>query len=149
MIHVSSRKTFLESLFNSAWVFAQRVKADFEIFIGMSEVHRPDFDALREQRSLGTREEQIRHGYKYRDAYLFPRVNLDDLSNNKYLLLFIESRVRNDPEAFAWSDSQHLQMAASASAIKLIRGDGYTMMVRINPIRNRLKASSLLLMRQC
>ena len=104
----------------------------------MPEVHRPDFDALREQRSLKALEERIRDGAKYRDAYLFPHVNLEDLSNNKYLLLFIESQVRNDPEAFAWSDLQHLQMAASANAIKLIKGYGYTIMVRINWIRNSL-----------
>lgn len=96
----------------------------------MPEVHRPDFDALRKQRSLLALE-GIRDGSQYRDAYLFPHINLEDLSNNKYLLLFIKSRARNDPEAFAWSDSQHLQMAASADAIKLIRGNGYTMMVRI------------------
>ena len=96
----------------------------------MPEVHRPDFDALRKQRALWALE-RSRDGPKYKDAYLFPHVNLEDLSNRKYLLLFIESRVRNDPEAFAWSDSQHVQMAASADAVKLTRGDGYTMMVRV------------------
>lgn len=91
--------------------------------------HRPDFDALRQQRSLWAFESS-RDGAKHRDAYLFPHVNLEDLSNIKNLLLFIESRARDDPEAFAWSDSQHIQKAASADAIKLIKGDGYTMMVR-------------------
>ena len=93
-------------------------------------MHRPDFDALRQQRSLWALE-RSRDGTKHRDAYLFPHVNLEDLSNTKNLLLFIESRVRTDPEAFAWSDSQHIRMAASADAVKITEIDGYTMMVRI------------------
>ena len=129
MDHVSSCKTFLGSLSSSMGLLSRRENADFAIFTGMPEVHRPDFDALRRQRALWALERN-RDGAKYRDAYLFPHVNLEDLSNKKYLLLFIESRVRNDPEAFAWLDSQHVQMAASADAIKLTRGDGYTMMVR-------------------
>lgn len=71
----------------------------------MAEVHRPDFRALREQRSLWALEHR-RGGVRHRDAYLFPHVNLEDLSNNTNLLLFIESRALNGPETFAWSVSQ-------------------------------------------
>lgn len=96
----------------------------------MSKVHRPDFDALRQQRSLWALK-SIRNGAKHRDAYLFPHINLEDLSNTKNLLLFIESRARNVPEAFAWSDSQHIRLAASADAVKIIESGEYTMMVRV------------------
>lgn len=106
----------------------QRKKLLLEAWPRMSEVHRPDFDALRQQRSLWALE-RSRDGTKHRDAYLFPHVNLEDLSNTKNLLLFIESRVRTDPEAFAWSDSQHIRMAASADAVKITEIDGYTMML--------------------
>lgn len=95
----------------------------------MAEVHRPDFQALREQRALWVLEHR-RDGAQHRDAYLFPHVNLEDLSNNKNFLLFIESRALNGPEIFAWSDSQQIRMAASAGAIRIVRVDGYTMMVR-------------------
>ena len=59
-----------------------------------------------------------------------PHINFEDLANADNLLLFIESRARNHPKAFAWSDSQHIRMAASAGAVKIPECRGTTMMVR-------------------
>lgn len=103
--------------------------ANFEISIDIPLVHRPDFVALRQQRSLWGLERK-RDGTKHKNAYLMPHINLEDLGKSKNLLLFIESRTRNDPEAFAWSDSQQIRMAASADAVKIMTCTGYTMMVR-------------------
>ncbi|KAF6240026.1 hypothetical protein HO173_001636 [Letharia columbiana] len=91
-------------------------------------VHRPDFDALRQQRSLWSLERK-RDGTKHKNAYLMPHINVEDLGKSKNLLLFIESRTRNDPEAFAWSDSLQIRMAASADAVKIMTCTGYTMML--------------------
>jgi hypothetical protein len=47
---------------------------------------------------------------KYRDAYLFPHINLHALSNNrKSLLIFLNKRGRCDPSLFARTDHHHMK----------------------------------------
>lgn len=58
--------------------------------------HRPDFRALG-QESLGKR----RQGSRFRDIYLLPELNLEDLSKPRNFLLLLHSRGRNSPDVFS------------------------------------------------
>jgi hypothetical protein len=41
----------------------------------------------------------------FRDAFLLPGLNLEDLTGPKALLVLFQVRARNEPDVFAFSDS--------------------------------------------
>jgi hypothetical protein len=57
------------------------------------------------------------HGTKYRDAYVFPQINLEDLSKPKTLLLFLQARARNEPDVFANSDGNVNYLGRMSGAV--------------------------------
>ena len=63
--------------------------------------HRPDFEAFRFQH----------RGPEYRDSWLMPYVNLEDLKSSDNLLLFLQSSISPGPDRFAWSDAAPIEMA--------------------------------------
>jgi len=73
--------------------------------------HRPDFEAFtresREQRAAGTR---------FKDAFMWPYINQEDLCKPRTLLLLLNARGRNFPDAFAIADmnAAHLGYVTSA-----------------------------------
>ncbi|TGO44513.1 hypothetical protein BCON_0505g00060 [Botryotinia convoluta] len=70
-----------------------------EAWPNMSTTHRPDYEAFR-QECTG----RIIMGLsKFQEAYKWPYINLQDLSS-KSLVVFITSRGRNPPSAFARAD---------------------------------------------
>ncbi|KAF7952687.1 hypothetical protein EAE96_005918 [Botrytis aclada] len=70
-----------------------------EAWPNMSTTHRPDYEAFR-QECTG----RILMGLsKFQEAYKWPYINLQDLSS-KSLVIFITSRGRNPPSAFARAD---------------------------------------------
>lgn len=77
----------------------QRSEIILQAWPGLSANHRPDFLALVEEggqtRSTST---------KFREAYLWPYLNVEDLVKGKSLLLLINSRGRHPPCVFAHSD---------------------------------------------
>lgn len=75
----------------------------------MSPHHRPDFRAFVRQLK----------DPKFRDAWLIPYANLEDLSSPKYLLHMLQARANKAPEFFAWSDSAPFSMANAMKAIDL------------------------------
>ena len=77
----------------------QRKKVLLTAWPNMSTTHRPDFVALRSE-SL----DQRKSGTKYKHAYMFPFINLEDLVKAKTLLLLFHSRGHNLPSVFAWTD---------------------------------------------
>ena len=97
----------------------KRKKLLLEAWPGMCPGHRPDFDALRRQLK----------GPKHRDAWLMPYINLEDLSSPKYLLCFLESRIKEGPEYFAWSDSAPYQMAKAMKALEVPNASRHTMLL--------------------
>jgi hypothetical protein len=80
----------------------------------MASSHRPDFEALKreepEDRAAGTR---------FRDWYLWPTINLEDLTLKKSLLHFLNCRGRNPPGSFAKSDFDATRLAHASQAIGL------------------------------
>ena len=89
----------------------QRKKVLLDAWPNMSSTHRPDFQALQRESP-----QQRKSGTKFRDAFLWPYINLEDLSTSKLLLLFLNSRGRHLPEVFAHADydAAHLGMTSLA-----------------------------------
>lgn len=103
----------------------QRRKVLLSAWPSMASTHRPDFQALQretpEQRSSGT---------KFRDAFLWPYINLEDLSSSKLLLLFLNSRGRHLPEAFGHADYEAAHVGMTSLAIQSPFLNEHTMLLR-------------------
>ena len=89
----------------------------------MSATHRPDFAAVKRE----SREQRLT-GTKFPEAYKWPYVNLEDLSKPRTLLLFLQSRARNPPDAFAIVDQNAMRLGHVYEAIPLVWLNNYTMM---------------------
>ena len=79
--------------------------------------HRPDFEAFRWQHK----------GPEYRNCWLMPYVNLEDLKSSNNLQIFLQSRIRAEPDQFAWSDAAPVEMAVVMNAVPFSLSTGYTM----------------------
>lgn len=90
----------------------------------MSKTHRPDFVALRKET-----QKARTHGSRYRDAFLWPYVNLEDLVQGKVLLLLLlNSRGRQLPECFAFADFEAAHLGIVSHAIQRPFLNQYTML---------------------
>ncbi|KAJ4001443.1 hypothetical protein F5050DRAFT_1891180 [Lentinula boryana] len=78
-------------------------------------MHRPDLWALRQE----TREKRRSDGTKYRDAFLLPELNLEDLVKPKNILLLFNSRGRNSPDIFAFTDFEKIRLARTSEAVPI------------------------------
>lgn len=87
--------------------------------------HRPDFEAFMKE----SEEQRLRHS-QFKDCYLFPLINLEDLTQKRPLLLLLNSRGRNQPEAFAMADARTLDLPIKLCAIVPDYLDGHTMLFR-------------------
>ncbi|OCL06401.1 hypothetical protein AOQ84DRAFT_411066 [Glonium stellatum] len=77
----------------------------------MSTSHRPDFAAFKTKTAGQT-------GNSRRDAYIWPCVNLEDFLKSKQLfLLFLNSRGRNKPDAFAHADLRACRFGLTSCAL--------------------------------
>ena len=74
--------------------------------------HRPDFEAFRTEPPA-----QLERGTRFRDAYLRPYINVEDLSEGKTLLLFLNTRARNPPSVFARADFNALHLGHICGAV--------------------------------
>lgn len=84
----------------------------------ISEEHHPEWKAL-----LATAEARGLSGPnrppdpKFRDAFLLPNLNIEDLTGRKSLLVLLNSRGRNTPGTFAFSDYQSAYLGIRARGI--------------------------------
>ncbi|KAF7508121.1 hypothetical protein GJ744_009562 [Endocarpon pusillum] len=90
----------------------------------MPERHRPDFRALERESP-----KQLQSGSKFQDSFLFPSINLDDLSQPRPLLLMLNSRGRNLPCAFAHADFEAIHVGHVSGAIQPAFLNEYTMLL--------------------
>lgn len=102
----------------------QRKKILLSAWPNMSSNHRPDYKALQKE----TPKERAR-GTKYSDAYLWPYINIEDLIQGKSLLLFLNSRGRNQPEAFSNADLEAAHVGVVSTAIQRPFLNGHTMLL--------------------
>ena len=87
----------------------------------MASLHRPDIDAFKKHK-----KKSLKGGF--RASYMWPYINLDDLSKPKTLLIFLNARARTQPYSFARADIDACRFGIISQA--LIPGflDGYVMM---------------------
>ncbi|KAK4904694.1 hypothetical protein LTR49_025897 [Elasticomyces elasticus] len=79
----------------------------------ISHRHRPDIAAEREESDADRAK-----GTKYREAYMWPHLNLEDLQESQHLLLLVQARVCDKPEAFAFADLDAMHVGRAVNAIK-------------------------------
>ena len=102
----------------------QRKKLLLSAWPNMSRTHRPDYRAMeKEKRQVG----QV--GTQFKDAYMFPSINLEDFIQANTLLSFLNSRGRNLPEAFANPDFEAAYMGFVSGAIDRPFLNCYTMLL--------------------
>ncbi|KZF25151.1 hypothetical protein L228DRAFT_62829 [Xylona heveae TC161] len=116
-----------EELLRRRWVkktTEQRIRILLTASPQLPRPHRPDFIAFRGE----TTADRV-VGTEFRNEYLRPYMNLDDLSKARPLLLFLNSRGRHPPNVFAHSDlaSAHLGLATGATMPPFL--NGYTMLL--------------------
>jgi len=91
----------------------QRQEVLLAAWPNMSLQHRPDFAALWKES-----DQERRTGTKFREAYLWPYINLEDLSKPHTLLLLLNARAKHAPDAFAFADFDAIRLGMVTRAIK-------------------------------
>ncbi|KAF3062840.1 hypothetical protein GL218_09429 [Daldinia childiae] len=101
----------------------QKQKILLDAWPDMAVTHRPDFDAFwRTGRShVGT------SGERFRDCYLLPQINQEDLLKPKTLLLLLNARGRNSPPEFAAADVEAMHLGLVSKNIRAIFLNEHTM----------------------
>ncbi|KAK0702821.1 hypothetical protein B0H67DRAFT_595155 [Lasiosphaeris hirsuta] len=102
----------------------QRRKILLECWLGMSPVHRPDFEAYRKEK-----EEQRSQGTKYRESFMWPYINQEDLSKPKNFLLLLHARARHHPSHFAAADDRAIRLGVVTGAILRVFLNGHVMIL--------------------
>lgn len=102
----------------------QRLKILLECWPGMAAIHHPDFDAFRKENG------QLRSGgTRYRDHYLWPYINQEDLCKPKNILLLLNARARHHASAFAAADITAIRLGITSTAIVPIYLNEYVMIL--------------------
>lgn len=91
----------------------QRLKVLLQAWPDMAAVHRPDFHAFRTE-AIEERKTQTR----FRDHYIWPYINQEDLCKPKLMLLLLNSRGRNLPGEFAAGDIDAMHLGRKLEALK-------------------------------
>lgn len=92
----------------------------------MAAVHRPDFDAFKKE---SPQQRVAGGGARYRDSFLWPYINQEDLSKAKTLPLLLNARARHPPSAFAGVDGETMHVGIVCQAIVPIFLNQWTMML--------------------
>jgi hypothetical protein len=103
----------------------QKKKILLTAWPNMSSQHRPDIEAWRQESPA-----QRAKGSKFRAAYMWPYVNLEDLTKPKPLLIFLNSRGRHQPHEFVHSDLERAAFGHVSGATSPAFLNEYTMYFR-------------------
>ncbi|KAH7319454.1 hypothetical protein BKA65DRAFT_609300 [Rhexocercosporidium sp. MPI-PUGE-AT-0058] len=79
----------------------------------MAPSHRPDFEALKREESA-PRPNGVT---AFRDWFMWPSINLEDLTLKRSMLHFLHSRGRHPPSTFARSDYNRTGLAYTSGAV--------------------------------
>lgn len=91
----------------------------------MPSTHRPDLYALQRGPNL-----QRAQWTKFREAYLWPYINVEDLGKGKSLRLFLNARGRHLPDAFAHVGCEASHLGGTSLALRTAFPDEHTMVLR-------------------
>jgi len=86
----------------------------------MSASHRPDMEAFFREKS--------KSGTAFREVYLWPHVNQEDLLKRKLFLILLNARARNFPSAFSAADHQSFRFAITTGKVSAAFLNEHTMM---------------------
>lgn len=78
----------------------------------LPNTHRPDFAAWRNERQAVQTQ-----GTRYRDCFLWPYIDLEDLTKPRTLLLFMDARGRHQPCEFAAADGEAFHFGVTSQVI--------------------------------
>lgn len=102
----------------------QRLSILLKAWPGMATMHRPDFDAFRRE-SVQDRW----NGTKYKERFMWPYINQEDLLKPKSLLLFLNARGRHHPSEFAAADIDAMHLGLISLALAQVFLNGHTMIL--------------------
>lgn len=91
----------------------QRLRVLLQAWPDMAAVHRPDFHAFRAEAI----EERKTHT-RFRDHYMWPYINQEDLCRPKLILLLLNSRGRNLPGEFAAGDIDAMHLGRQLETLR-------------------------------
>lgn len=100
----------------------QRRKVLLKVYPQMPSMHRPDLEALRRESPS-----QIKAGTRFKDSFLPPSLNLEDLLKPRTLLIFLNTRGRHDPDLFVNFDFNSIHLGQVSQALVPSYISGYTM----------------------
>ncbi|EAA32429.1 hypothetical protein GE21DRAFT_7472 [Neurospora crassa] len=103
---------------------AQRLQILLKAWPNMAPNHRPDFEAF-----LKESEQQRMSGTKYKDWFMWPYINQEDLSRPRLLPLLLNSRGRHHPCTFAAIDATNTKFAFVTKAVVPIFLNEHTMIL--------------------
>lgn len=90
----------------------------------MAAMHRPDFDAFKKESA-----KQRARGTKFRDSFIWPFINQEDLSTPKALPLLLNARGRHPPCAFAAADGNVMHIGRVCQAVVPVFLNEFTMVL--------------------
>ncbi|KAI1405313.1 hypothetical protein F4819DRAFT_10347 [Hypoxylon fuscum] len=102
----------------------QKLKILLTAWPGMAAVHRPDFNAFRKKNGQLS-ELQTR----YREHFMWPHINQEDLSRPKTLPLLLNARARHPPPEFSGADNAAMHLGYVTRAIVPIFLNQHTMII--------------------
>ncbi|KAF9907345.1 hypothetical protein EC991_010994 [Linnemannia zychae] len=98
----------------------QRKSTLLSAWPNMSATHRPDMEAFFREKSRGPTA--------FKEAYLWPHINQEDLLKSKLFLIFLNARGRNFPSAFSAADHESFRFATTSGKVTAAFLNEYTMM---------------------
>lgn len=104
----------------------QRLQILLKAWPDMPAPHRPDFKAF-ELEHQDTRSSK--YGSKYKDWFMWPLINQEDLLQSKMMLLLLNSRGRNPPASFAAADWEAMHVGQVTEGLNPPYLHGYTMIL--------------------
>ncbi|RAK97333.1 uncharacterized protein BO80DRAFT_428331 [Aspergillus ibericus CBS 121593] len=90
----------------------QRLKVLLTAWPNMAATHRPDFDAFRKESEF-----EREKGTRYRDCFMWPYINQEDLLTTKTLPLLLNARGHHPPSHFAADDIDAMHLGLVSKAI--------------------------------
>lgn len=107
----------------------QRQKILLDVWPNMSPARRPDFEAFRHTNRSSVQPGSRALSAKYRDAYMWPYINVEDLVDPRCFLLLLKSRGRNPPPRFAGADSAAMRLGKVSRNLIPVFLNMYTMIL--------------------
>ncbi|KAI0835934.1 hypothetical protein F5Y06DRAFT_274774 [Hypoxylon sp. FL0890] len=102
----------------------QRLKILLSAWPGMAAMHRPDFEAFRKESGRLPNMQT-----RYKEYFMWPHINQEDLSQPKTLPLLLNARGRHPPSEFAGADEAAMHLGHVTKALVPIFLNEHTMII--------------------